>query len=257
MSSNQTKMKTIIDQYENQIAEIIMQKELKALYDNDYVYNNRNILDVLKISKLQNPKMPNFNKFKNCWDIINCNVDFRLHVALLYIYLPYINNPIKEFFKDEDFYSALYFQNIYDKRFSCYASICFEKLYNYLDRVGDLLAYNDLKFQRYSESKIYFNTAIDNFKKDKLFYGQKYFDKIVKYRDEEYKIINSNRSQIVHYYHFETQYRFDFTMNSTNKEKINELWAFKSSLPEFFKERLYHSNELFYNVLNFLEKELS
>jgi len=69
-----------------------------------------------------------------------------------------------------------------------------------------------------------------------------------------FKEINEYRKEIVHYYQFETNYRFDFTMNSSNDEVIGQLWEFKNGLPEYFKEQLKLSNELYCNTLEMIKK---
>lgn len=151
---------TIIDSYEKEVIEIYKTEKLVSLRDNDYNYNGVNIHEILRIKKKSDLKIPNFNSMKNLWDIINCNSDLRHFTSLLFYYRPFINIPKNEkiITGDSSFYS--YFQNLHDRRFSQFASICFEKLYNYCDRIGDSIAYSyPSKFQK--TKRIYFTSVID------------------------------------------------------------------------------------------------
>lgn len=95
---------------------------------------------------------------------------------------------------------------------------------------------------------------IDILKTNPDFKTNEYFKKIQSYREITFKEINESRREIVHYYQFETNYRFDFTMNATNEKEIGQLWEFKNKLPEYFKEQLKLSNELYCNALGLIKK---
>ncbi len=246
-------MTEIIELFEKKVFEIYSIEKLTALQDNDYSFEGVNVLEMISLSRKYSLPNPSFNDMKHTWDIINCNSDLRYFTALLFLYKPFINNPINESVYFEERLLFTYFQNRYDHRYSQFASICFEKLYNYCDRIGDVLAnrYFD-KFQ--NPQNIYFPKVIDKLRLDSNIQNDSFFKEIIIYRDNEYKEHNEKRREIVHYHQFETNYRYDFTLNSTNKEEITKLWDFKKNLPEYFKKQLDKSNQLFLNTFNFLNK---
>jgi len=246
-------MTDIIELFEKQVFEIYSKENLIALQDNEYSFGGVNVLEMTSISRKFSHLDSSFNTMKNTWDIIICNSDLRYFTALLYLYRPFINNPFDEMVHYDGRTIFTYFQNMYDHRYSQFASICFEKLYNYCDRIGDLLAncHQD-KFR--DPKKIFFPLVVDKLKLDINIKNDTFFGEILTYRDNVYKGHNEIRKEVVHYHQFETNYRYDFTMNSTNKEEITKLWDFKYGLPEYFKEQLDRSNHLFLNTFNFLSK---
>jgi hypothetical protein len=249
-------MLEIIELYEKGLINIYDKENLIALRDNDYKYKGVSVHEIFNFSNNSNLTIPNFNKIKNFDDIINCNSDLRHFTALLFFYRPYINNPNYEKIITRDFSYYSYFQNLPDRRFSQFASICFEKLYNYCDRIGDLLAYYyPLKFPEVK--KIYFPYVIDILKNDLELINEKYFRDLLSYREITYREIHEHRNEIVHYYQFETNYKFDFSLNATNDEEISKLWEYKNRLPEYFSEQLKLSNELYISSLKLIKKKFS
>jgi len=245
-------MDSTLDNFEKQIIEAYKKEKLVALQDNQFSYKDINVLKISTIPRKSTSKVQNYNSIKNTWDIINCNTDLRFFTALLFLYRPFINNPGYEniIHKGKKIYT--YFQSTQDHRYSQYASICYEKLYNLCDRIGDLLDYH-FHDRFLNLKKTYFAPVIDELKKDQKIKSNIYFKKILKYRNTSFKEINKERIEIVHYYQFETNYRYSFTRNCTNELEIRKMWDFKRSLPEYFKKQLELSNDLFYNTFNFLK----
>jgi hypothetical protein len=245
-------MKELIESYEKEVIEIYKRENLVALRDNEYKYEGVELHEIFSIPNNSTLSIPNFNKIKNFWDIINCNSDLRHFTALLYFYRPFINDPNNDKINTDNFPVYSYFQNLPDRRFSQFASVCFEKLYNYCDRIGDLLAhYYPSKFP--DVKRIYFPNVIDKLKDDSDLNNEKYFNDLLTYREVVYQEINKRRKEIVHYYQFETNYRFDFNLNASNEEEIKKLWEFKNGLPEYFGKHLKLSNELYINTLNLIK----
>ncbi len=244
----------IIQSFEKEVIARYKTENLIALQDNNFNYKGINVLEVSGFSSNSKRRIKGYKPVKNTWDIINCNSDLRYFTALLYLFRPYINNPGYENIKHDGKIIYTYFQSIEDHRYSQFASICFEKLYNYCDRIGDLLAYH--YYDKFStKEKIYFPVVVDKLKKDRSIESNEFFKKILTYRDTTFKEFNSERKEIVHNYQFETNYRFNFTINCTNHAEIKSLWNFKSSLPEFFKTHLSLANDLFYNTFIYLRNK--
>jgi hypothetical protein len=230
-----------------EIGQIIKDQKLVSLSDNDYQYKDQNVLELIT-SKTQgcNRTFKKFHKLKNIWDLINCNNDLKIFTAHLFYYRPLINNPIDEAYFIDGKYMSTYFQNGADWLYSSFVSSCYEKLYNFWDRIGDALAYYlnvDIK-----EELVNFPKVIDNLSKQELIKDNPYFKKLLNFKTCEFTEINRHRKDIVHYYQFETTFRFEHTINSGDKEKIEVLWKWKNEMPEYFKQHLENSCEGYYNM---------
>lgn len=240
--------KSIIDNYNEELFAIYKQHELISLEDNNFTYKNINVMDCPKNSDYREPK---FRPLINLWDIINCTKDLKFFVGQMYLHRPYINNPTVELdvIKEDQLFSV-YFQNLYDRRYCSFVTCCYEKSYNFWDRIGDLLASffpELLKINLVNFSKI-----VDELEKQKI--EDEHFDWILNFKKNEYKILNDCRKNLVHYHQYESKYRFDHSMNNTDLDIMYKLWNEKSSFPEYFKEHLHLAADGYYNVFKFLRK---
>jgi hypothetical protein len=234
-------MKHLLKHYE-EVSKFFSKENLVSLSDNDHLYKGLNIMEILHFDKI-NPNFPTFNKFKNLSDLKNCNNDLKLLTANLYLYHPHINNPTIEYkiFKGEKIFT--YFQNGPDWIYSTFVSCCYEKLYNYWDRIGDTLAYYlDLDIP---EFKVTFHSVIDKMANIKIFESNPNFVFLKKFKENEYKEFNKHRKEVVHYYQFETTYKYLVEENNTNEDEIKKLWDWKKNMPSYFKNHLYLSCEGF------------
>lgn len=230
-----------------EIGHIIRDKKLVSLSDNDYQYKDQNVL-ILSASNTQNcnQTFKKFHAIKNIWDLINCNNDLKIFTAYLFYYRPLINNPIDEAYLIDGKFMSTYFQNSADWLYSSFVSSCYEKLYNFWDRIGDTLAYYlnvDIK-----EELVNFPKVIEILTKQDAIKDNPYFKKILDFKNNEFKEFNKHRKDIVHYYQFETTYRFEHTINSGDKEKIEKLWKWKNEMPEYFRQHLKNSCDGYYDT---------
>tara|TARA_R110001583_G_scaffold33438_4_gene112924 strand:+ start:16341 stop:17084 length:744 start_codon:yes stop_codon:yes gene_type:complete len=230
-----------------EIVQIIKDEKLVSLSDNEYQYKDLNVLllSSLDISNC-NKSFKKFHALKNVWDLMNCNNDLKLFTAHLFYYQPLINNPINEAYLLDGEFISTYFQNGADWLYSSFVSSCYEKLYNFWDRIGDALAYYlnvDLK-----EEQINFPKVIDILNKHELIKKNIYFKKLLDFKDNEFKEFNKHRKDIVHYYQFETTFSFEHAINSGDKNKIEKLWKWKNEMPEYFRQHLKSSCEGYYNT---------
>lgn len=186
-------------------------------------------------AEIQNEKI-----WKLSFDIKNCNDDLKLFLANLYLFKPYINNPThdkKTISSISDLYFFSYNQNFSDWNYSSLVSCCFEKLYNYWDRIGDIIAlYLNLDIV---ERVVGFETVIVNLDKKSIYSNDENFVFLKSFKETEFKEFNKFRKEVVHYNQFETTYRYDFIFkHQNNEEKIMEIWNWKKNMPEYFKNHL-------------------
>ena len=240
-------IKKIIDDYNIAISEVYRTRTLSSLESNNFSYRDINILTCP-----QNPdyKEEKFIHFTNLWDLINCCNDLMYFTAQLFLYQNLINNPLKETtdLGDKKVLSR-YHQNIYDHRYSIFVTCCFEKCYNYWDRIGDRLAsyYPELlKIQQVDFARI-----IDRI--DSLGIENENFQWLLNFKKNEYQQLNKHRLNSVHYCQYEANFRYLHTMNCTDIEYLKLLWKEKSEFPAYFKGHLELAVAGYYHMYKFLD----
>lgn len=252
-------LKSIADEKENYF---LSQDYLINLYSKRYFRNFQNEISANNIeennelfddekAELQIEKI-----WKISFDIKNCNDDLKLFIANLYLFHPHINDPTKEKNHIEGRVLHSYNQNFSDWNYSSLVSCCFEKLYNYWDRMGDFLALyliSDIK----NETVINFAFVIDYLDKQERFSEDKNFMFLKSFKETEFKEFNKNRKEVVHYNHFETTYRYDFIKFKNDEDKINDLWKWKNEMPEYFKNHLELTIKGYAHCFEFIKKHFN
>lgn len=237
----------IIDEYNKAIREVYRSKSLVSLESNDFTYKDINILTCPENPNYQEIK---FNRVINLWDLINCCNDLMYFTAQLFLHQNLINNPLKEFIvSGNEEVLSLYYQNIYDRRYSIFITCCFEKCYNYWDRIGDRIAsfFPDLL----KIHQVDFARIIDRIESSGI--ENENFLWLLNFKNNEYQELNNHRKNLVHYSQYEANFRFEHAMSSSNIESLKRLWKEKSEFPEYFKSHLGFAVEGYYQMYKFLE----
>ena len=261
---------------ETQILKIFEKENLKSLTNlKDYfpsqdnlinIYRKRyyknfqdNVIDIStkkfillddETAEIQNDKI-----WKLSYDIKNCNDDLKLLVAQLYLFRPYINNPILEKSNFSGRMEFTYRQTFSDWNYSTFVSCCYEKLYNYWDRIGDILALY-LKIN-IDERKVGFFTVINKIEKEEKYSNDENLIFLKNFKDNEFREFNEKRIEIVHYYQFETIYRHKYQKiqaENNKEEKMNALWEWKKNMPEYFKNHLELSLKGYQHCIKFINE---
>ena len=237
--------KIIIDKFYEELCKIYEKENLISLSNTGYNYKGYNVMDC-PLNKNNSDK--NFNHFINHWDIITCSDDLKYFTGQLFFYKPFINNPEKEVIMPDKI--STYFQNLEDKRYLMFVTCSFEKAYNYWDRIGDRIAsfFPDLL----KSHQVNFSKIIDEV--SKLDIESEDFMWLKGFKENQYKELNGVRKNMVHYYQYESKYRYDHTMNSSDLEKIKILWEEKISFPNYFKQHLNYALEGYIKMCLFLKE---
>lgn len=192
---------------------------------------------------------PNFNYYQNIDDLLFNSDEIIYFTAHLFFYKPFINTPLKDAFFTEKGMVYPIFTNLPGKRYDMFVGICFEKIYNYWDRIGDLIA---SFFPNQFKGNVYFPITIKELD-DKYTKSSNYIW-LRNFVDNEYNQFNKQRINIVHYISKSTQQKWDQLDQVTDYEKSEALTNKILSYPEYFKEM----NELckigFEKTLNLLKE---
>jgi len=240
-------IKKIIYDYNNAISDIYRSESLSSLESNNFTYKDINILTCPQNPNYQEKK---FNHFINQWDLINCCNDLMYFTSQLFLHQNLINNPFEEFTEfGNGKVLSLYHQNLYDHRYSIFVTCCFEKCYNYWDRIGDRLASFYPKLLKIHQ--VDFSRIIDGI--NSLGVENENFRWLLNFKNNEYQQLNNHRKNLVHYCQYEANYRYEHVMHCADIEYLKPLWKEKSEFPEYFKNHLELAVEGYYHMYKFLE----
>jgi len=223
----------LIWDFQGEIVEIYKSSNLINLagLDRKFILNDRNILKWYfdTIGSIKN-KSSDFD-FNRCFeDLVFCSDEIIYFTALLILYRPYLQNPIKDGYQFGDKMVYPYTQTIEVSRFNMFVNTLYEKVYNYWDRIGDLIG---AFIPNLNPKRIYFTTIIDHL--DKNFKDSENYIWLKDFRESEFKELNNKRKNVVHYELIGTAFRWDHALDATDKEKISNLVNERNKLPEYFK----------------------
>jgi len=247
------KRKEGIDKYNKVIFDIYLKHRLKCLrgLDREYKIDGKDIYPWYRIATEYFAKKEDnsFNFNKNIEDLLRISDEIMYFTANIILYEPFINDPTRNSIRiNED--KTLYrnFENIYAKSFDMFTDICFEKLYNYWDRIGDVIAAcirTDL-----DEKNIYFTTVMKNIPFE--FQENENFKWLESFNLNEFVEINKKRIRIVHYSSTGTDFQFGHLSAATDESKIRALMEERRSLTGFFEKAINNEIKGFQNTMDFL-----
>lgn len=228
----------IISSYNKILFDIYDEEKLLCIADKSVMIDDKSVLSYYynSISPFTDPTNPTFyDSMIN--DIFNCAKDLKYCVGSLFLHKPHINNPLEQAFKIGDIDTFPNFQNIFDRRYSLYSNMASEKLYNYWDRIGDLL--NAVLKVIDDERKVYFYSVVENIPEN--LNNSENYKWLNSFKENEFKEFNNIRKGIVHYRMLETEYSSKHLDSLHNREAMEKLQSEKESYPSFYKEHLEKS----------------
>jgi hypothetical protein len=160
-------------------------------------------------------------------------------VGTLYLLHPHINNTTDD---------GKYIQKHHDSRYLMHADYGYQAVYNFWDRIGDLLY-------------LYFETGLD---KDNVYVGRvlnninpehkskKEYDDLFALYDNNVKPILDQRHGIVHYFTKASQYYWGHVEKAYDPEEQKLLNEEKLKIPDQLKQQLFYCCEAFGLTLKLL-----
>lgn len=166
-----------------------------------------------------------YSDFKIYYELLFISRDIKYYTALLFFFKPHLTDSS---------YDGTYFQTPEDSRYMMFASICFQSIYNFWDRIGDLLA---LFFKTgLHDTSIYFSRVLNNFPKD--YKESENFQWLNTHYDQEIKNLLGQRDDIVHSYQLECEFYWRVIEAKMNTNKTREIQKEKESFPHSFKQQI-------------------
>ncbi len=184
--------------------------------------------------------------------------DIKFSIANAYLYLDGANNFLieRESVNGQEF--STYHQTLSDKRYFYYVNVAFEKLYNFWDRVGDILHES---FRLPAVRNVYFGAVIDELANVPTVKENPNYKLLLNFKNGPYKeYLNRVRILIVHDRHKDTYFKFEWISsfmakdNDSNLEAVSKLQVEKESFPGALKEQLDLANEGYEKMINLISE---
>ncbi|MFH1194010.1 MAG: Cthe_2314 family HEPN domain-containing protein [bacterium] len=249
-----------LNDYEQALKDIAIKEKIISLIDFDLMkFDDQNALSFLSLITKTRQSIKNEGKNFDLMTqdlIYSISSDIKFALANIFLYFPLSNNFINEIATyPNGTQLPTYFRKIEDKRFFFYVNCAFEKLYNFWDRIGDILSE---AFQlNLSERNIYFSSVIDELSKNT--HNSEHWQWLREFYTKEYlAILNHLRKKIVHYRQKDT-YFFDEWLKKvinyqTDPEGIKILQQEKDELPGLLKRHLELANTGFEKMVKFIKE---
>lgn len=165
--------------------------------------------------------------------------DIKYLTALTFFFRPYINDPVKE---------ESYHQTIEDRRYLLFVSLTVQCIYNFWDRIGDLL---DLYFHTgLRDTSIYFGRVLHNL--PTVYKGNDYYKFLMSVYETDLKPFLANRDEVVHNYQIECKMYWGALEYISNKKELEKLQIEKESYPHLFKYHLDLTFKGFENAIKLI-----
>lgn len=175
-------------------------------------------------------------------DFLVISNDLVHFTSLLLLLRPFINNPTKE--------DGTYFQSWYDAKYLSYIGVLHSAIYNFWDRIGDLL--HCFFTTGLPDGRVYIGPVLNNFPPaDK---DSSYFQQLNKIFIEQVRPIVYDRNEDVHNQSIATRHFYDVILARGN-EQI-EITKFKLRMPDLFKEQIGFAYEGFELALRLIRERV-
>jgi len=229
--------KRAIWKYQDAIVDTYREQSLTCLtgLDHNYLLSGRNILqwhlNVITKAAVRNTQ---FQYYENMDDIFFCSDQLLFFTANLYLYRPYINNPLRDAIPVGGGEIYPNYENIEGKRYNMFADIASQAAYNYWERIGGLIA--SFFPDRIEPDRVFFSAAIDSVPEQ--FQANEHFAWLREFQEDGYRELNKKRKQVVHYTSLYTDFRYEHLRNPKDKQAVEGLQVAREGLAEFYKQHI-------------------
>lgn len=253
-----TNNRELITLYNDAIGRIYHEQNLIPLRGESYKYDEATYLlpngkQLLEWSfNILNGVTTNDNIHEMINDILFLSDEIIFFTAHLYLYRPFINNPLTDAIDDSSS-STTYFPeqvNIERRRYDMYVDILFEKVYSYWNRIGNIIAlfFPDI-FSKKGKVYFYLITELKS-----LHSENEDFMWLLHFKENQYKRMNTvYRKDIVHNITTHIKGINKQLVNCTDPKKTEEIVKKRFDYADYFKELNQLCIEGFEKTLCFLE----
>ncbi|MBR9847411.1 MAG: hypothetical protein GYB35_15480 [Algicola sp.] len=251
----------IIWEHQRRVINIYRAENLKSIegLNREYTINNTQVLlryyqligKLVELYSIENVSQKlKFDSHRTFEELRTVSNEIMYYTALTILHSEHLTSPLDNPIRlDNNKTIYANHMDLSDVRFYMFANSAVEKLYNYWDRIGDLLA---LFFpENISQKEVYFS-RINSFI-PKEYHTQENIAWLLAFRKREFKKLNRIRISIVHYEGLSVDYIHN---HIKNPDDIKLLTKLVNSRPEFIswlKEHIEMSLKGLVETLNFIE----
>lgn len=242
----------LLDNLQATIIDIYNENDLECLRGlrNRYEFFGKQILvwysDATRKVSINNTK---FDRNGIMDDLLFISDEIIYFTAHLYLYAPYLNDPIKESYPFAGRRIYPNYENFAAKRFYMYADVVLQKIFNYWDRIGHIIAAFYPK--EFKKKNIHFTSSIDVIEPQiQLSESYKW---LKKFRENDFRTLNRKRKNVVHKSTTSSTAKYDHLKITSNKKAI-ELWMNeRNDFPNYCKNQIEKTLIGFKHVLELAE----
>jgi hypothetical protein len=230
----------LISDFQRQIEEIYTSENLNSLSSIDKLDGKYLLFWYHDVTRNNGFKLNQSLTYVELYnDLLLCSDEMIYFTAHLFLYRPFINNPLKN-----------RNPNLEGKRYNMFADIVGQKTYNYWDRIGDLIA--SFFPGKIKATSIYFHNSLDCVSNELK--NSENFRWLQNFRDAEYKVLNEKRKKIVHYQTTNTDYTTKYAISGEDTDALKNYHLERENLPEYYQRHIHLSVVGFEKTLKFLEE---
>lgn len=173
-------------------------------------------------------------------DLFIISNDLVHFTSLLFLFKPFINVATKE--------HGTYFQNWYDAKYLSYASVLHSAVYNFWDRIGDLL--NCFFATGLSDDRVYISRVLNNFPLEHK--GSSIFQQLNEIFINRVRPVVFERNEDAHNQSIATSHIYGVILARGDKQR--EHTELKLRWPDLFKEQISLAYKGFELALRLIEE---
>lgn len=227
--------------YDEKIREIYRSTGMQHLHELKFGETNAAgyMIDIVRSKNIYQPMQSSEFKIAHEMDFITCDIKYIAGVLLLL--RPYINN---------NHLIQTYYQTIEDRRYLMYTAFGLQAVYNFWDRLGDLLwHYFPTKL---AERDVFFDRVIKAIEPQYMLTEP--YKKIVKLYEDEVKPVMAERKETVHYFQPEARHYWGNVEDYGNNKKTLEMYNQKYAYADMMKNQLKISCDAFKLTIELIEQ---
>lgn len=227
--------------FDNEIRAIY--RELDIKYLNELEFNGKIpagfFVDIVR--KKQPIQVSWFPDFKMAHELDFITQDMKYIAGMLYYLRPYINNPLED--------GGQYNQTVGDRRYLMHVTFGLQAIYNYWDRLGDLL-WNFFP-STLAERDVYFDRMIGNIRTP--YDSCKSYTLLLKLYQTHVKPVLQIRKETVHYFQPECRHYWGH-VEDDSYEAMKERYEEKFGYADLMVNQLRFATKAFELVLNLIDE---